>query len=298
MLHPQAEAAMALWSQGPSITDAGFDATGIEQMRREALAAAAAEPREPVHRVRDVDADGVPCRLYIPDGAEGVVVFLHGGGFAFGDIDTHDAQSRRVVNRTGCAVLTVGYRRPPEHRFPAAPHDVDRAVAWLRSSGEDQGLRTSRLMALGDSAGGNLALVVALRNPGVLSAIVLVYPFLDPDQGSETYRTQDNFALSSAECRWYWEQYAGRAADLRDSDLAPLLSTSLGGLPPTLIQSAEHDVLLGEDLTLARRIADCGGTVESTAYPGMIHGFWRHPELFDAAEPALAETADFLRRHP
>ncbi|MBA2464175.1 MAG: alpha/beta hydrolase [Nocardioidaceae bacterium] len=266
-------------------------------MRREALAVAAAEPREPVHRVRDVDADGVPCRLYIPDAAEGVVVFLHGGGFVFGDIDTHDAQSRRVANRTGCAVLTVGYRRPPEHRFPAAPQDVDRAVAWLRSSGEGQGLRTDRLVALGDSAGGNLALVAALRNPGVFSAMVLIYPFLDPDQAAGTYRSQHNLGLTAAECRWFWEQYAASAVDLREPDLAPLLSASLGGLPATLIQSAEHDVLLGEDLVLVQRIADSGGTVVSTTYPGMIHGFWRHPEMFDAAEPALAEAAGFLRRH-
>ena len=297
MLHPQAEVALALWSQGASVAAPGFGVADIEHQRREALTAAVAELKEPVHRIQDIDAHGVPCRLYTPDGAEGVVVFLHGGGFVFGDVDTHDAQSRRIANRTGLAVLTVDYRRPPEHPFPAAPQDVDRAVAWLRTDGGALGLRSDRLVALGDSAGGNLALVAALRNPDVFAALVLVYPFLDPGQSATTYRSQDNTGLSARECRWYWEQYAARPADLRDPDLAPLLSPSLGRLPPTLVQAAEHDVLLGEDLVLVQHLADNGVAVEATTYPGMIHGFWRHPELFDAAEPALAEAADFLRRH-
>ena len=125
MLHPQAEEAIALWSQEPSVTDPGFGRKQITEQRQLARAAAAAEPREPVARVGEVDADGVRCRLYRPEGATGVVVFVHGGGFVFGDLDTHDAQSRRVANRTGMAVLAVDYRRPPEHRFPAAPDDVD-----------------------------------------------------------------------------------------------------------------------------------------------------------------------------
>ena len=128
MLHPQAEAAIALWSQGPSVTDAGFGPAEIAEQRQLARDAAAAEPREPVAHVEEVDADGVPCRLYRPEGATVVVVFAHGGGFVFGDLDTHDGQSRRIANRTGMAVLAVDYRRPPEHRFPAAPDDVDTVV--------------------------------------------------------------------------------------------------------------------------------------------------------------------------
>jgi acetyl esterase len=124
VLHPRAEAAVALWS------------------------------REPVGRVEDLDADGVPCRLFRPEGASGVIVFLHGGGFVFGDLDSHDAQSRRVANRTGMAVLAVDYRRPPEHRFPAGVDDVDAAVAWLTLNASSAGLDLTRMVALGDSAGG------------------------------------------------------------------------------------------------------------------------------------------------
>jgi acetyl esterase/lipase len=110
-LHPQAVAALALWSAGPSVTDPGFGPAGIAAKRAEALAAAGLEPQEPVDRVEEVDADGVRCRLYVPDvapaTAQRTILFLHGGGFVFGDVDTHDGQSRRLANRTGSAVLAV-----------------------------------------------------------------------------------------------------------------------------------------------------------------------------------------------
>jgi acetyl esterase len=295
VLHPQAEAALRLWADEPSVAEPGFGPAAIAERRRAALEAAAAEPKEQVDHVTDVDAGGVAARAYVPDQPRGVVVFLHGGGFVFGDVDTHDAQSRRLANRSGRAVLAVDYRRPPEHRFPAAPADADRALHWLRDGhGEGHGL-TGPVVLLGDSAGGNLALVAALRNPGLAAALVLVYPFLDPEQRSPGYRDA-NAGLSAAEAAWYWQQYAERPADLRDPDLAPLLSTRLGTLPPTLVQAAEHDALLGENLELARRIEAAGGTVATTTYPGMIHGFWRHPQMFDAAETALQEIADHLDR--
>lgn len=297
MLHPQSEQALRVWARGPLVTDPGFGAAGIERLRRLARHEAGLEAVEPVDRVQNLDGAGVPCRAYVPAGATGLIVYLHGGGFVFGDLDTHDRQSRRLAVRTGLAVLSVDYRRPPEHRFPAAPRDVDRVVSWLRSPDSRHGLPADRLVVLGDSAGGNLALVAALRRPEVFVAAVLVYPFLDPETVSSTYRTEDNPGLTAAEAGWYWKQYAARPADLRHPDLAPLRSTALGGLPPTLVQAAEHDVLVGENGVLARRIADAGGTVRLTTYPGMVHGFWRHPALFDAAEQALSETADFLGRH-
>jgi acetyl esterase len=308
-MHPQAEAAVALWARGPSVTDPGFDAAGIEQMRCAAREAAAAEPREEVAEVRDVDADGVRCRWYVPSPdvepvetsrqarrpGRGCVVFLHGGGFVLGDVDTHDAQSRRLANRTGLAVLAVDYRRPPEHRFPAAPDDVDRAVSWLRGHAAALDVDERRLMTLGDSAGGNLALVAALRNPGVFAATVLVYPFIDPS-GRHYRPERDSGALTAAESAWYWQQYAAAPGDLVHPDLAPIDSPALGGLPPTLVVAAEYDLLRGEDVELARRIEQAGAAVILSTYAGMVHGFWRHPELFDAAEESLAEIADFLRR--
>jgi acetyl esterase len=294
-LHPQAVAALELWATGPSVADPGFGAADLDALRAEQRQAAADEPREDVDRVEQVDADGVACRLYRPTGARRTLVFLHGGGFVLGDLDTHDAQARRLANRTGSAVLAVDYRRPPEHRFPAAPDDVDTALGWLRREASALGLDGDRLVALGDSAGGNLALVAALRNPGAFAACVLVYPFVDATMGGPSYAATDG-GLTRAEATWYWQQYARDAADLQDPDLSPYASTTLDTLPRTLVQVAEHDVLADEDIELARRLADAGVPTEVTSYPGMIHGFWRHPELFDASEESLADIRDFLAR--
>jgi len=295
-LHPQSVAALELWSQGPGVSDPGFGADGIAAMRRDALAAAALEEKEPLDRVEDVDADGVRCRLYVPAGARRSVLFLHGGGFVFGDVDTHDGQARRIANRTGSAVLAVDYRRPPEHRFPAAPDDVDTALRWLVGNVPGLGLDPARVVALGDSAGGNLALVAALRNPGVLAAAVLVYPFVDATASMPSYARTDG-GLTRADGEWFLRQYIRDERDLVDPDLTPLHASSFAMLPPTYVQVAEHDVLADEDLELARRIAGDGVPVETTVYDGMIHGFWRNPQLFDAAEVALTDAAAFLDRH-
>jgi acetyl esterase len=300
-LHPQAVAALELWSVGPAVTDPGFGPDEVASRRAQERAAAAEEPHEQVAHVEDVTADGVRCRLHLPsvERTDGVLVFLHGGGFVFGDTVTHDAQSRRLANRSGLAVLTVDYRRSPEHPFPAAPDDVDTVLGWLAREGGEHGLDPSRVALIGDSAGGNLALVASLRNPGRFAATVLVYPFLDPTTGLPSYAADDG-SLSRDEARWYWQQYAATPAALDDPDLAPLRSpaTRLAAITePVLVQVAQHDVLVDEGVELVRRLEAAGVGVHLTTYAGMVHGFWRHPELFDAAEEALDETAAFLRRH-
>ncbi|MBO9523281.1 MAG: alpha/beta hydrolase [Nocardioidaceae bacterium] len=291
-LHPQGRAAVAAYEKEPKVTDPDFD---IDASRAEARAVAAAQPREDVAEVRDVDADGVRCRLYRPAGsdgpAEGLIVHLHGGGFVFHDIDVHDAAARRLANRSGLAVLSVDYRRPPEHPFPAAPDDVDTVLRWLASSE----LAELPVLVHGDSAGGNLALVAALRNPGRFAGVALIYPFLDPSAGFSSYRTAAD-AFDAEEAAWYWQQYAAHPADLANPDLAPLLSDRLGTLPPTLVVTAEHDPLRDEGEELVRRLAEEGVLVVGTRYLGQVHGFWRHADVFDAAEPLTGQVAAFLRQ--
>jgi acetyl esterase/lipase len=294
-LHPQSVAALELWAEGPRVTDPGFGEADIEAKRAEDLRLAAAEPKEPVDRVEDVDADGVPCRLYVPRGATAPLVFMHGGGFVFGDVETHDAHSRRLANRTRRAVLAVDYRRPPEHRFPAAPEDVDTALRWLVRHAPDLGLDPGRVVTIGDSAGGNLALVAAMHNLDVVAACVLVYPFVDSSMSGASYAATDG-GITRGEAEWYWQQYAARPEDLSDKALAPYLDEDLGAAPPTYVLVAEHDLLADEDRELARRIAADGQDVELVEHPGMIHGFWRRPELFDAAEESLSSISEWLDR--
>lgn len=291
-LYPQARAAVDGYL--PDVPD-GDPTEYIAAARAEARLDAAQGPREPVERVSDVDADGVRARLYVPAGARGVVVHLHGGGFVFHDIDVHDAVARRLANRAGAAVLSVDYRRPPEHRFPAAPDDVDTALAWLEREAAGLGL-SGPTFVHGDSAGGNLALVAALRNPGRFAAVVLTYPFLDPQAGFDSY-TSAAAGFDPVEAAWYWRQYAATADDLSDPDLAPLLSDRLGTLPPTLVVTAEHDPLRDEGEELARRLAELGVVVTATRYLGQVHGFWRHFDVFDAAEPLTRQIAAFVGQH-
>jgi acetyl esterase len=293
VLYPETERAIAESADLMPIWADGYD---IEAARRENRELALAEPREDVAEVRDVDADGVPCRLYRPvDAREGVVVHLHGGGFVFHDLDVHDAAARRIANRCGVAVLSVDYRRPPEHRFPAATDDVSTVVHWLDAHAEEQGLAGPTYVH-GDSAGGNLALVAGLRHPGRFRAVALIYPFLDPTAGFDSYRTAaEGFDQRDAE--WYWQQYAASPADLTHPDLAPLNSDRLHTLPPTLVVTAEHDPLRDEGEHLALLLARAGVAVVGTRYLGQMHGFWRHDGFFPAADSLARQVAAFLLQH-
>lgn len=288
-LHPQARQAVESYASEQKVTDPGYD---IDLARRQAREAAAALPRVELAEVRDVDADGVRCRYYRPaDRTDALVIHLHGGGFVFNDIDVHDAAVREFAQVLGLPVLSVEYRRPPEHRFPAAPDDVDTVVGWVRAGGLGE---VGRLFAHGDSAGANLALVAALRNPGVFAGVVLIYPFLDPEAGFDSYRTAAE-GFDAAEAAWYWQQYAASPADLRHPDLAPLRSTALATLPPTMVVTAEHDPLRDEGEHLVQLLAEAGVEVVGSRALGQIHGFWRHTAAFDAAAPLHRQAAGFVQ---
>jgi acetyl esterase len=283
-LHPQARAFIE--ELGPQVFEPGFD---VAASRAEARALAATAEREDVATVEDVDAGGVPARLYTPaDALPGLVVHLHGGGFVFHDVDVHDPLCRRLANRSRLRVLSVDYRCAPEHAFPAAPDDVDAAVDWVAGRPDLAG----PLLLHGDSAGGNLALVAALRHPERITALALVYPFLDPDAGFDSYRTHAD-GFDPREAAWYWQQYAATPADVEHPDLAPLHSERLGDLPPTLVVTAEHDPLRDEGEELVRLLADRGVRVTGFRVLGQVHGYYRD-ETFDAAEPTLLAVSAFL----
>ncbi len=266
------------------------DRAEVAETRAGAAEDAAVEPREQIASVRDVDAGGVPCRFYSPTEPRGVLLYFHGGGFVYGDLDTHDAHCRRMVNRSGWAVLAVHYRRAPEHAFPAAVDDAEQVADWLLT--DEQGRH--RLVVGGDSAGANLALTVALRHPDRFVGQLLVYPFLDPSCDSYDRSVPDaDFGME--DLVWFWRMYLqgqGAAGDLRAD---PLLAASYAGLPPALLQLAELDVLTPPGRLLADRLAGDGVPTDVVVYPGVGHGFWRHDDN-DQGESALADVARFLRR--
>jgi acetyl esterase len=287
-MYPEVRAAVAA-DASPDLRAPGFDLAGH---REEVRLVNLRQPREDVVSVQDVDADSVRCRLYTPaDPLDGLVVHVHGGGFVLNDIDVHDAVCRRFANRVRRSVLSVDYRRPPEHRFPAAPDDLDTVVGWLRREGP-----AGPYAAHGDSAGANLALVAALRNPGFFHAVALVYPFLDPRNSFPSWSEGAASGFDPAEATWYWEQYARSEVDFEDPDLAPLHSHLLHTLPPTFVATAEHDPLRDEGEELARLVAETGVETVGVRCLGQVHGFWRHPQ-FAASETLIRQVAGFVDQH-
>ena len=292
-LFPEARRWVEAAAEEPPSYAPGFDVGASRQRAREE---ALAEPRHPVAEARDLDVDGVRCRLLVPhDAVPGVIVHLHGGGFVFHDIDVHDNAARRLADRARLPVLTVDYRLAPEHPFPAARDDVDTVLRWLAGRAVEEGISGPTYLH-GDSAGGNLALVGTLRNPGQVRALALTYPFLDPEAAGASYSLK-GVGFDPEEGAWYWQQYAPRPQDRTDPDVAPLRSDRLGTLPPTLVVTAEGDPLRDEGELLAHRLAEEGVTVVATRYLGQVHGFWRHVDVFAAADQLTGQVAGFFRSH-
>jgi acetyl esterase len=243
---------------------------------------------------------GLAVRLYRP-AAEGplpALVYCHGGGWVVGSLDSHDPVCRRVARRTPCLVVSVDYRLAPEHPFPAGLEDAWAATRWLAAHTAELGVDPSRIAVGGDSSGGNLAAVVALRarNGGLPLALqVLVYPVLDHDLDSPGYLEHGvGLNLTRAKMAWYWNQYLA-GADGGQPEASPLRSADLSGLAPALVQTAEYDPLYDEGEAYARRLEEAGVPVTLTRYEGQIHGFIRLGGLIDRANEALAEIEAALR---
>lgn len=247
---------------------------------------------EPVASSTPLDVDGVPCVLHRPEGVEqpAVLVYLHGGGWVVGGLDSHEGIVRSLCHRAGLAVLAVDYRLAPEHPFPAPLEDALTAVRW--ASGQD----FASVSVGGDSAGANLAAAVALvfRAEGrPLACQLLVYPCLDASTTSLSYQLT-GFGLEGDDMRWYWEQYAGTHA--RDEPLlSPTAATDLAGLAPAVVATAEYDVLRDEGNAYAERLRASGVQVWSTQYDGMVHGFFGQGGSVVAADVAFSEIASAVR---
>lgn len=267
----------------------------IAENRERMLRESAAMASEPVWRVHDLDAAGVPCRLFVPSAdASLTLVYAHGGGFVFGETDTHDPTMRTVANATGCAVLFIDFRRAPESRYPAAVDDVLRAARWWRDHATDHGLRPDRLIAMGDSAGANLALGLALHHPDWFVGLALIYPFLDARCTSYDSGIDDP-VLPIDDCAFFWGLYARGPGSYDEVDFDPLLAASFTGLPPTLIQLADQDVLTTTGHILAQRLVDARVATQTIVYSDVPHGFWRRPLEFPQSRVAVADLAEWCK---
>jgi len=261
---------------------------------------------EPVARTEDREIPGpagpLPIRIYWPEDApSGILVYLHGGGWVIGSIETADAACRALARRTPCVVVSVGYRLAPENKYPAAFDDAVSATRWVSAHAQELGADPRRVAIAGDSAGGGLAAAVTLdaraRGGPPLCFALLVYPATDLNTERPTYRTYGiGYLITVDEVRWYWDCYLRDGNDANSEFACPLRAQSLRGLPPTLVLLAGCDPLRDEGEAYAARLRADGVPVETMLYDGMIHGFFTMPGVMDRARIAYGDAAVTLRR--
>jgi acetyl esterase len=243
----------------------------------------------------------VPVRVYkaADSAVRPLVAFFHGGGWVFGDLDSHDSMCRSLARDAEAIVVAVDYRLAPEHPFPAGFEDCWAVTKWLTSSGAELGGDPARVAVAGDSSGANLAAAVALRarDEGrvALRSQLLIYPALDPRMSSASYEENaDDPFLSRSEMEWYWPRYLGDTVDEPESYAAPAFAADLAGLAPALLVVAGHDPLRDDSLAYAGRLRQAGVAVEVAAYDDMVHGFFSCTRALDAARQALEDAGRFL----
>jgi acetyl esterase len=265
---------------------------------------AAVGPGEPVDSVTDlripVAGGEIPARLYRPAvGRLPVVVYFHGGGWLLGSIESHDAACRALANASGAAVLSVGYRRGPEHRFPTAVEDGYAATLWIRALAGELDLDAERLVVAGDSAGGNVATVVALlardRQGPPIALQLLVYPVTTTDLAKGFDLAYEGFFLYYDELQWHQDNYLESPGSRLDPLVSPLDSADLRGLPPALVITAQCDPLHAQGELYAAALEDAGVAVQHLHYPGMVHGFFALPSVFDDGRDAVQRAGAAVR---
>ena len=246
-----------------------------------------------------VDNGRIDVRVYRPEASEPLplLVYAHGGGFVFCDLDSHDGLCRNLANLIPAVVVSVAYRLAPEHRWPTAAEDLYAATRWAVDHAADFGTDPSRVVVGGDSAGGNLAAVTTLmardRGGPDLAAQLLLYPVIAADFDTDSYRLfGQGFYNPRPALQWYWDQYVPQVADRRHPYASPLAG-DLSGLPPAVVVLAGHDPLRDEGIAYADALEEAGVPVTRRPFDGGIHGFMTMPML-DIAHRARREAGRAL----
>jgi acetyl esterase len=242
----------------------------------------------------------IPVRFYTPQGRAPfpLLVFFHGGGFAIGSVELYDEFCRAMTNAAGCIVISVDYRLAPQHKFPAAVEDCYAATKWVAANAKAIGGDSACIAVGGDSAGGNLAAVVALmaRDKGTVPLVLQLLMYPATDLAHDTLSAQENandYFLTRDDMFWFRSLYLSSDADPNNPYASPLLAQDLHGLPPAVVITAEYDPLRDEGEAYAARLREAGVTTTCTRYNGMIHFFLSLP--FDQGKKGRQEVTAALR---
>jgi acetyl esterase/lipase len=260
---------------------------------------------EPVGDVQDAALPGpggkLRFRIYRPRaaGTSPALVYFHGGGCVFGSIETHDGICRLLASGSDCAVISVDYRRAPEHRFPAAVDDAYAATAWVAEHAAELNLDPRRIAVGGDSAGGGLAAVVcqmAQRGGPALALQVLFCPVMDMSSQTPSRRAlASGYFLDQATIDWMLKHYCPPGTDLRDPRISPALAADVAGLPPAHIHTAQFDPLRDEGEAYAEALKRAGVAVRYTCHQGMIHHFYGMAGAIPYARVAMKAAGSAMR---
>ena len=278
-----------------------------ELYKRSRLPTQPVKPEVGACRNLEVEANGflIPVREYRPwgitDSRLPALVYFHGGGWVIGDLDTHDTLCRELSNFAGCAVFSVNYRKAPEHRFPAAVDDALSVTRYVFSQAATMGVDADRIATGGDSAGANLATVVAqqLRSDAScrLSMQLLVYPVTDLRMHTASFSEYaSGYGLTAAAMRYFRDTYLGDLQLISDPRASPILAKDLSTMPQALILTAGFDPLRDEGRAYADALSAAGNAVQYVCFERQIHGFLGMGGMVDEANTAVRLCADFLRR--
>lgn len=282
-----------------------LDPVGARKAMADARAAAAIES-PPVHEVRTFSVPGsfgpISIRSYAPGPLrdDASLIFFHGGGWVIGDLESHDLLCRRLAIASGCRIFSVEYRLAPENKFPAAIDDAVRVTRWLVDNASTLRLDATRIAVGGDSAGGNLAAVLALlARDGVLPALafqLLLYPVTDLTMSHPSYEVRaDGLPVTRETMEWFCRHYLTNDEQRSDWRASPLHVESVAGVAPAFILTAGFDPLADEGAAYAMRLREAGARVVFSHYPGQIHGFLTAGALFPTTAKAITEIAAALR---
>ena len=227
-------------------------------------------------------------------------MWFHGGGFVIGSLETHDSVCRMLANQADCIVVAVDYRLAPESKFPAAVEDCQAALKWVALHAVEFGGDASCIAVGGDSAGANLATVIAIlardaAHPKLVFQL-LIYPCTAPEpETASHHKFKEGYVLTRNSITWFYRQYLKSGKDVNDFRFAPLLHDDLSGLPPSLIIVAGYDPLRDEGVEYAKKLIEAGNRVRLSNYEGMVHGFYLMGGAVDAARRAVTESAEAMR---
>ena len=301
---PQIQALLDLRAKLPPLHTLSVADARVQMAARDIPGLRKPEIGSVVNRDMQGPAGSIPLRIYTPKGTGPfpLTVFFHGSGFVVCSLDTHDPMCRNLCAGTNSVVVSVDYRLAPEHKFPAAPDDCLAATRWVAANATALGGDGGRIMVAGDSAGGNLAAVTALRvrdegGPRLVGQM-LIYPVTDYFQPGTPSMTEnaEGYGLTRDGMIWFWNHYVASPAEGVHPHASPLRAATLAGLPPALVATAEYDPLRDEGESYAAALRKMGVDVEMKRWPGMNHGFFFFPGLVDVAGTAMDDACAWARR--